>query len=140
MGPSPLTPEAARELVLAEVVPTPPEPVSLSDCLGRATAAEVASAVALQPFDNSAMDGYALRAADTVADDHPQSLRLVGESRAGHPAGVAVGPGEATWISTGAMVPDGADAVLPVEEAREDGGAVVALRQVAPGEHIRRAG
>jgi molybdopterin molybdotransferase len=140
MGRSPITPDAARELILAEVLPTTAEPVPLSDCLGRVTAAEVASAVALQPFDNSAMDGYALRAADTAGDGPFQPLRLVGEARAGHPAAVAAGPGEATWISTGAMVPEGADAVLPVEEAREEGGAVVPLRQVIPGEHIRRAG
>jgi molybdopterin molybdotransferase len=138
MVPPGLTPEAARELVLAEVVPTPAEPVPLEECLGRVTADAVTSAVALQPFDNSAMDGYALRAADTTGEAQP--LRLVGESRAGHPAAAALGPGEAAWISTGAMVPAGADAVLPVEEAREEDGAVLPVRPVTPGEHVRRAG
>jgi molybdopterin molybdotransferase len=136
----PLPPEAARELVLAEVVPTPSEPVRLEDCLGRVTAADVSSAVALQPFDNSAMDGYALRSADTKGEAEPPGLRLVGEARAGHPAATEVGAGEAAWISTGAMVPVGADAVLPVEEASEADGRVVPGREVAPGEHIRRAG
>lgn len=135
---APLAPEAARQLVLAEVVPVASEPVALGECLGRVTATEVRSAVALQPFDNSAMDGYALRSADT-AGAHPR-LRLVGESRAGRPAEVTVGPGEAIWISTGAMVPEGADAVLPVEDANEEDSAVRPGRAVVPGENVRRAG
>jgi molybdopterin molybdotransferase len=147
----PLAPEAARELVLREVVPLGAETVRLEDCLGRVTAAEVRSAISLQPFDNSAMDGYALRAADT-GGDQPR-LRLVGESRAGHPPEVAVGEGEAIWISTGAMVPAGADAVLPVEDTSEHGGRVLPAEKVGtwgrhvlparaarPGENIRRAG
>jgi molybdopterin molybdotransferase len=134
----PLAPEAARDLVLAEVVPLGAETVLLEDCLGRVTAAEVTSAISLQPFDNSAMDGYALRAADT-AGDQPR-LRLVGESRAGHPAEVAVGEGETIWISTGAMVPAGADAVIPVEDTSEEDGHVLPARPAREGENIRRAG
>jgi molybdenum cofactor synthesis domain-containing protein len=137
---SPLPVAEARRLVLAEIVPTGPEPVRLENCLGRVTAAEVTSAMALQPFDNSAMDGYALRSADTDDGGPPGPLRLVGEARAGHPAAVAIGAGEAAWISTGAMVPEGADAVLPVEDASEEGGQVVPGRVVAAGEHIRREG
>jgi len=133
----PLPPSRAREAVLAEVVPTPQETVPLEACLGRVTAAETRSPLALQPFDNSAMDGYALRSTDT-AELGP--LRLVGESRAGHPAVSGPGAGEAVWISTGAMLPAGADAVLPVEDAREEEGAVLPARAVAPGENVRRAG
>jgi len=125
-------------MVLEEVMPAPSEPVALEDCRGRASAAEVRSAVAIQPFDNSAMDGYALRSAD--AQGEQPRLRLVGESRAGHPAAAAVGPGEAIWISTGAMVPAGADAVLPVEDAGEEDGYLLPGRSVAAGENIRRAG
>jgi molybdopterin molybdotransferase len=134
----PLVPEAARELVLAEVVSLGGEPVSLEECLGRVIAAEVRSPISIQPFDNSAMDGYALRAADT-GSDQPR-LGLVGESRAGHPADVPVGEGEAIWISTGAMVPEGADAVVPVEDTSEEDGQVLPARPVRPGENIRRAG
>jgi molybdopterin molybdotransferase len=134
----PLAPEAARERVLAEVVPLGSEPVRLEECLDRVTAAEVRSPISLQPFDNSAMDGYALRSADTEGEQ--LRLRLVGESRAGHPADIAVGEGEAIWISTGAMVPMGADAVLPVEDASEKGGQVLPDRPARPGENIRRAG
>ena len=133
-----LAPEAARELVLAEVAPLGGEPVRLEDCLGRVTVAETRSPISLQPFDNSAMDGYALRAADTEGG-RPR-LRLVGESRAGHPAAVAVEEGEAIWISTGAMVPQGADAVAPVEETSEEDGHVLPSRPVRAGENIRRAG
>jgi molybdopterin molybdotransferase len=134
----PLAPEAARELVLAEVAPIGSEPVRLEECLGRVTAAQVKSAIPLQPFDNSAMDGYALRAADTAAGE--PRLRLVGESRAGHPAEVAVDEGEAIWISTGAILPEGADAVLPVEDSREEDGHMLPGRPVREGENIRRAG
>jgi molybdopterin molybdotransferase len=135
---SPLEPEAARELVLEEAVRVESEDVGLEDCLGRVTATEVKSAIAIQPFDNSAMDGYALRSED--AQGEGARLRLVGESRAGRPSPVVVGEGEAIWISTGAMVPEGADAVLPVEDAREEDGHLVAGRAVRPGENIRRAG
>ncbi|MGN6664942.1 MAG: molybdopterin molybdotransferase MoeA [Solirubrobacterales bacterium] len=133
-----LAPEAAREIVLAEVVQLAGEPVALEECLGRATAAEVRSAIAIQPFDNSAMDGYALRSAEAAGPD--ARLRLVGESRAGHPAEMPVGAGEAVWISTGAMVPQGADAVLPVEDAAEEDGHLRPGRAVMAGENIRRAG
>ncbi len=133
-----LAPEAAREIVLGEAAPVPGESVALKDCLGRVTAEEIKSAIAIQPFDNSAMDGYALRAGDT-AGESPR-LRLVGEARAGHPADVPVGEGEAIWISTGAMVPEDANAVLPVEDAAEEGGFLLPQGVVAAGEHIRRAG
>jgi molybdopterin molybdotransferase len=136
----PLPPRAAREAVLAEVVPTPAEQVRVEDCLGRVSAEEVVSAVALQPFDNSAMDGYALRSADVEPGGEPVRLRLVGEARAGHPSPTPVGPGEAIWISTGAMLPEGADAVVPVEEASEEDGQVLPAGAVAPGQHVRRAG
>jgi molybdopterin molybdotransferase len=131
-------PEAARELVIAEAVPLGSEAVRLEDCLDRVTAAEVRSTISIQPFDNSAMDGYALRSADTESDQ--PRLRLVGESCAGHPAAVRVGEGEAIWISTGAVVPESADAVLPVEDSSEEDGYVLPERPVRAGENIRQAG
>jgi molybdopterin molybdotransferase len=134
----PLAPEAARELVLEAAVRLGSEPVELRECLGRVTASEVRSEIAIQPFDNSAMDGYALRSADIEGEQ--RRLRLVGESRAGRPSPVPVAQGEAVWISTGAMVPAGADAVLPVEDAREEAAELLPGRSVQPGEHIRRAG
>jgi len=134
----PLAPEAARAIVLAEAVPLESEQVALAASLGRVTAREVRSEIAIQPFDNSAMDGYALRARDTEAQ--APRLRLVGESRAGHPSPAPVGEGEAVLISTGAMVPQGADAVLPVEDSREEDGELLPGRPVETGENIRRAG
>jgi molybdopterin molybdotransferase len=133
-----LTPQAARELVLAEAARLGAEQVALEGSLRRVTAAEVRSEIAIQPFDNSAMDGYALRSADS--EGKAPRLRLVGESRAGHPSPVPVGKGEAVWISTGAMVPEGADAVLPVEDSREEDGMARPARPVRAGENIRRAG
>jgi molybdopterin molybdotransferase len=133
-----LAPEAARGLVLAEARALGSERVALAESLGRVTAAGVRSPIAIQPFDNSAMDGYALRSAD--ARGAGERLRLVGESRAGHPSPVPVREGEAIWISTGAMLPEGADAVLPAEDSREEGGELLPSRPVQPGEHIRRAG
>lgn len=111
--------EEALERVLAGVSPVdgtrsvPPE-----EALGRVLAEEVVAAVALPPWDNSAMDGYAIRAGDTAAatEDAPVRLAVVGEVPAGRAADVAVGPGEALRIATGAPVPAGADAVVPVEQ------------------------
>lgn len=138
MNQSSLEPEAARRLVLEEAVRVEGENVELRECLGRVTATEIRSEIAIQPFDNSAMDGYALRSADARGEG--KRLRLVGESRAGHPSPAPVGEGEAAWISTGAMVPEGGDAVLPVEDSREEDGCVLPGRAVRPGEHLRRAG
>jgi molybdopterin molybdotransferase len=137
----PLEIDAARELVLARAPTLGSEPVAVRDALGRVLAEDVTSADAVPGFDNSAMDGYAVRAADTAgAGAGPVPLAVVGESRAGHPAERALGPGEAIAISTGAMVPEGADAVVRVEDT--DGGAetVEVRAEVAAGRDIRRAG
>src|SRR5437588_876112 len=99
----------AREQVLAAVRPLAPEEVPLSETLGRVLAEDAASPHDLPPFDASAMDGYAVVAGPAA------ELPVVGESRAGRPAARALEPGEAIAISTGAAVPAGADAVVPVE-------------------------
>jgi molybdenum cofactor synthesis domain-containing protein len=91
------------------------------------------------PFANSAMDGYAVRAADTVSA--PVRLDVVGTTAAGEPPGVAVGRGQAVRIMTGAPVPPGADAVVMVERTRSaPDGAVVVEVAAAPGDHVRGAG
>ncbi|HET7571805.1 MAG TPA: gephyrin-like molybdotransferase Glp [Gaiellaceae bacterium] len=105
-----LTLEQAQELVLSRSRRLGAEPVPAAAAAGRVLAEEARAAVDLPPFPSSAMDGYAVRAADL-----PGRLRVVGESAAGAPAERAVGPGEAIAISTGAVVPKGADAVVPVE-------------------------
>ena len=109
--------------------------MALEEALGRVLAEEVVAAEAVPGFDNSAMDGYAIRAADVAGADagRPASLRLVGESRAGHPAQATLAAGEAIAISTGAMVPEGADAVVRVEDTERRDGRVEVRVPVAGG-------
>jgi len=123
----------ARELVLSSVRPLPAEELALGDALGRILAEDLASPLDVPPFDSSAMDGYAVVAGAAGA------LRVVGEARAGHPAGVRLEPGTAMPISTGGAVPEGADAVVPVERAHPDGG-TVRVPETRAGANIRRAG
>ncbi len=100
--------EPARDLVLERATPLGSERLPLRLAEGRILAEPVVSRVDVPGFDNSAMDGFSLRAADTDgADEDPRSLRIVDESRAGHPASTTLASGEAIAISTGAMVPAG---------------------------------
>jgi len=140
--PSLLELEEARGRVLARVAPLDGEPVPLREALGRRLAENVASEEPVPAFDNSAMDGFVLRAEDTGAASPgaPARLRLVDESRAGAPAARALAAGEAMRISTGAAVPAGADAVLRVEEARLDDGHLLVEAAVAPRHDVRGAG
>src|SRR4051794_10598331 len=105
-----LTLEQAQALVLARARVLDTERVALADAAGRVTASPVSAAVDLPPFRSSAMDGYAVRAADL-----PGTLPIVGRIAAGRPAERSLTAGEAMEISTGGVVPDGADAVVPVE-------------------------
>jgi molybdopterin molybdotransferase len=132
----------ARAAVVAAATPLGSVEVALGEALGLHLAQDVAADAALQPFDNSAMDGYAVRAADLAAarPAAPVSLALAGESRAGQPASAAVGPGEAIAISTGAMLPEGSDAVVRVEDTSRADGRVEFLVSPAPGANVRRAG
>ncbi len=119
----------ALSMVLENAPRLPREDVALADALGRVLASDVASDVAMPPFDRSAMDGYALRAEDLSAV--PTVLEVVGQVRAGEVSRVALGPGQAIQIMTGAPVPAGATAVQQVEKTRSlDGGRQVEI--VAP--------
>jgi molybdopterin molybdotransferase len=129
-----LTIDEALSRVLARARPLPAEEVAVADAAGRVLAAEVAAAIDLPPFDSSAMDGYAVRAADT-----PGTLEVAGESAAGRPAERELAAGEAIRISTGAVVPAGADAVVPVERT-EGSGERVCVEAVSPGENVRPRG
>ena len=113
-----LSVEEALERIFAAIAgPTEPELVFLSEARDRVVAATVDSPIALPPWDNSAMDGYAIRAADVAAatEDQPVALEVIGEVRAGQPPETEVRRGSAVRIATGAPVPRGADAVIPVE-------------------------
>jgi molybdenum cofactor synthesis domain-containing protein len=125
------------------VVRLEPVEVDLRDARGLVLAERVTAPEAVPPFPNTAMDGYAVRAADTAGADEnsPVRLRVVGELAAGHAPDVAVGPGEAIRIMTGAPMPDGADAIVMVERtARAGDDGVFVTLAVDPGLHVRRAG
>ena len=109
-----LSVDEALALVLERVRPLGAERVPVAAAAGRVLAASVSATVDLPPFRSSAMDGYAVRSADA-----PGRLRVVGASAAGRPAAEALGAGEAIAIATGGVVPDGADAVVPIENVVE---------------------
>ena len=130
-----LTIDEARALVLATVTPLDAEERPIAAALGRVLAEDVAAAHDVPSFANSAMDGFAVRSGPAGRE-----LRVVGESRAGTPAELPVREDEAVRISTGAAVPDGADAILPVEDAEERGETVVPRIDLAAGHHVRGPG
>lgn len=117
----------------------PVEHAALARCHGRVLAQDVVAPIPLQPFDNSAMDGYACRHADLGAEV-PVSLRVVGEQFAGRALGLRVGEGECVRITTGASMPGGADSVVIREDVRFEGGAVLVPAGVHPGANVRKAG
>ncbi|MVA98964.1 molybdopterin molybdenumtransferase MoeA [Nitratireductor sp. CAU 1489] len=115
------------------------ETLPIADCAGRVLAAPLAALRTQPPFDASAMDGYAVRAADVASP--PARLRVIGQAPAGEPFAGVLGPGEAVRIFTGGVVPGGADSVLIQENTRlASDGVVEATEAVAPGKNIRRRG
>jgi molybdopterin molybdotransferase len=128
----------AREKILAAAGPRGGERVMLADALGRTLAEPLAARRTQPPVAVSAMDGFALRAADVAS--LPARLRLIGTSAAGHGFAGSLGRGEAVRIFTGAPVPQGADTILIQEEARMDGDSVLPSASVVAGGHIRAAG
>ncbi|HET6397073.1 MAG TPA: gephyrin-like molybdotransferase Glp [Pseudoxanthomonas sp.] len=115
------------------------ERVALSRADGCVLAADVVAPLQLPPFDNSAMDGFALRHADLRADGDTE-LALAGEQFAGPDLGLRLQPGQCVRITTGAPLPQGADTVLIKENAAEDGGRVRVPAGLAAGANVRRAG
>lgn len=136
-----ITIEEALALVLAEASPLPSERRALSEALGGVLSQGLTAPHDLPPFDNSAMDGFAVRAADTAhAAAAPVALKVVDTVAAGGMARAEVGAGEAVRIMTGAPLPYGAEAVVEVEATEPGDGTVFVRREVAPGENLRRAG
>jgi molybdopterin molybdotransferase len=127
--------DEARAAVLAEVRALPAEDVAIPEALGRVLAQDIVAAADVPGFANSAMDGFAVRSGPAG-----RRLRIAGESRAGAPATMSLNDDEAIRISTGAMLPDGADAVLQIELVDEQDGAVVLNDDVAPGRNVRHPG
>ncbi len=129
----------ATARILADLPTVPPvEMIPLAKALGRTLARDVAAKRTQPPAAVSAMDGYAVRAADLAS--LPARLRQIGESAAGHGFSGVLGAGETVRIFTGAPVPHGADAILIQEDARAEAGSIEALRGVAAGQHIRPEG
>ena len=127
--------DEAQALVLERVTVLPAENVALAEAVGRVLAADAAAAVDLPPFPSSAMDGFAVRAQDT-----PGRLAVVARSAAGSPAGRALGMGEAIAISTGGVVPEGADVVVPIEYVAEYDNEVEIRDAAEPGSNVRPRG
>lgn len=114
------------------------ETLALPRTHGRVLAADLRAPLALPPFDNSAMDGFAVRHADLR--DAQVSLHLAGEQFAGRALGIQVGEGECVRITTGAPMPAGADTVVIKENARSEGGRIVVPGETAFGANVRKAG
>lgn len=129
----------AVEQIAASVAPLGIEDVPLSEALGRTLATPLAATRTQPPFPASAMDGYAVRAADT--ESPTSELKIIGVAAAGHGFHGTVGPGQAVRLSTGAPMPEGADAVLIKENAATVGDhAISATEPAVSGRHIRRPG
>ena len=133
--------DEARGRILARLAPLPAEIVALGESWGRVCARPLAARLHNPPADISAMDGYAVRGADTApAPGQETILRLVGESPAGRPFAGRVGPGECVRLFTGSVMPDGSDCVLIQENVERRDDQVVVRAPVAAGRHIRRRG
>ena len=136
----------ARFSLAIDLAPLEPERVTLSAALGRVLARDVVAAVDAPPFDRSNVDGFALRAADTVGanDLQPKTLHLNAEVIAcGQPPALAVAPGTATAIATGGVIPRGADAVVMIEQTElmdADPPRIELRRAAGPGQFISYAG
>jgi molybdenum cofactor synthesis domain-containing protein len=132
----------AQQYILSPLTPLPPRQVELAAARGLVLAREVVASEMVPPFANTAMDGYAVRAADTAGASEalPVSLRVIGELAAGVAPTIAVAPGEAIRIMTGAPMPAGADAVVMVERTRSAADTVEVLEAARRGDHVRAAG
>jgi molybdopterin molybdotransferase len=131
-----------RARILAGVERIGPRRIELADALGCVLVEDVIAQGDLPPFVSSAMDGYAVRSIDiaSASADDPVLLRVAGEVAMGKPTAVVVGEGEAVAVSTGCIVPPGADAVVPIELTAPDGADVRVLRALPTGKHVRPAG
>lgn len=141
----------ALKYILEHFRPLEPERVWMLDALDRVLAEDIVSEIAVPPFDNSAMDGYAVRAEDVAgaSSEHPVTLRVVGDVAAGYVPTRSVEPGTAMRIMTGAPLPSGADSVVRFEEtskglaergAGKDNPTVVILKTIGRGDNVRNAG
>ena len=127
--------EEAWRLIREHTSPLPPREFRFTEALGLILCEDVVAPEDVPPFPASVVDGYALRAED---GQHPR--RVLGEQTAGYVAELAVGPNEAVWITTGAPVPRGANAVVKVEDTETHNGHIVPKVVIQPGDNIRPVG
>ncbi len=138
-----LSSSTALKIILSNCRPLQSEKVKLRNALGRTLARDVVAGENIPPFDNSAMDGFAIRATDVMRASHAQPvlLTVIGESSAGNPFSGKVENGTAVSVMTGAKIPTGADAVVAVEDVAVTSDQTVRVSIPSkPGSHIRRAG
>ena len=132
-----LSVQEARARIVRSLQPTPAEVVALPDAWGRVTAGPLHARLTQPPTDVSAMDGYALRAADGTVG---AVLPIIGRAPAGHPYAGTVGAGQAVRLYTGSALPAGADAVIAQEDVSAEGGEITLAAAAQAGRHIRRQG
>jgi molybdopterin molybdotransferase len=137
-----ITVEEALDKVLSYIQPLGSERVSILEALGRVCAEDILANRDIPSFDNSGMDGYAVRSEDiqSASPNHPVQLEVIEDLPAGFIPRKRVERGSATRIMTGALVPEGADAVVPVEGSKKEGNFVSIFMSSVPGEYIRKAG
>jgi len=137
-----ITVEEALDKILSHIQPLGFEKVSILEALGRVIAEDIYAPRDIPPLDNSGMDGYAVRYEDVkqATSNHPIRLEVIEDLPAGFIPSKTVEKGQAIRIMTGAPIPKGADAVVPVEDTKKGDGSVLVLTSISLGEHIRRAG
>jgi molybdopterin molybdotransferase len=137
-----VTVDEALDKILSHIYPLGFEKVSLLDALGRVIAEDIYAHRDIPPLDNSAMDGYALRSEDVqkASQSHPVRLEVIEDLPAGFISTKKIEKGRAIRIMTGAPIPKGADAVIPVEETKKEDGSVLIFKAAGLGENIRKSG
>ena len=129
--------EEALQKVVASTAPLHPVAMSLQEAAGLVLAAPAKALWHMPRFDNSAMDGFAV---NSLLDKGEKAFTIIGASYAGHPFAGVLNPGEAVRITTGAVLPEGADTVVPIEDSEEQQNQVVLNTPSKPGQHVRLAG
>jgi molybdopterin molybdotransferase len=134
--------EEARERILAAIRPLPPETISLADAADRFAAHDITAPLDLPLFDNSAMDGYAVRSEDlqSASPSQPVSLNVIAHIAAGASAGIPIKTGTSARIFTGSALPAGADAVVMQEDVRSEGSTAQFHEPITPWENVRFRG
>ena len=134
--------EEAQQRIISAIQPLSSKTIPLREASGRVLAESVASPISLPPFDNSAMDGYAVRAADvaSASAESPVQLRCIAEVAAGSTCEKTVLPKTCVRLFTGSPLPSGADAVVMQEDTRANGDSIAVLDPVKPWENVRLAG